>query len=502
MTVSCPDFESLISHAFKQFWMLYDFPDETLVEGDGQATRNLDFSDVTLVTKDGLMVRAHQIVLVASSALFRTILSKNSQPNPIIFLTNVEHKTLRQLLRLIYQGESLMERQDVAIIEETANTLGFSWIRLKMASNNSEDSVPSAEEDDQEVGQISYLDLSMRDGDKSAPAKDAAKNLAFGSPMNEAVNDLKTFEGNSTSADETSQLGVDEFQDENISDCVSSTVFQNTDYDIFTPVCNENLENGNTSLAKSDQEDQRTFVQESDSEKINQKSSQKLQWHESAAVCNQCGKKYNIQKSLGLHIQSVHQKKRFPCDECDHTSTQLGSLKMHKEAAHLLVRYYCDLCDFQAAAKGHMRDHKRFKHENIVFSCDQCQYKGKTSSKLNQHISSRHRQGEKIGCPMCEFRATGHNYLQKHIKSIHEGFTYNCPQCDFTASFQQSVTVHKQRVHEKIVRKCNECDYKTALATSLKRHKESVHQNIRYLCEECDFKTTRKSILVNHQKSH
>ena len=120
VTVSCPDFESRISHAFKQFWVEHDFPDATLAESDNEGKRKkMDFSDVTLVTEDGQMLRAHQIVLVATSELFRGILSKSRyHPDPIIFLTNVEHKTLKQLLRLVYQGECQVER-DTLILKYT-----------------------------------------------------------------------------------------------------------------------------------------------------------------------------------------------------------------------------------------------------------------------------------------------------------------------------------------------------------------------------------------------
>ena len=483
VNVSCPDFVSKISLGLKQFWRQHDFPDVTLVESE----RHLDFSDVTLVTEDGLMVRAHQIVLVTTSDLFRGILAKSRHPDPIIFLTNIDHKVLKQLLRLVYQGECQMEREEIASIEKMATTLGFNLLSLQLDSCT-KDSVSSPENTFQRV-QIPDLHLDNAVGEKSATANNAEGNPDFKRPKCEEVN----------SSSKTSELLVDEpflapLHDDNGDQLVSSTVFHNPD-DLFAPVGLDL-----SPLANCNDGDQRILVKETDHQSSLKPQQVNEEQGSAGVACKQCGKKYNVLRSLDLHIESVHKKRRFPCDECDHTSTQMGSLKIHKEATHLLVRYYCDQCEYQTAAKGNLKDHKRFKHDNIVFSCDQCQYKGGSRNKLNQHMSSRH-QGEKIGCPMCELSVCK-NYLRKHIRSIHEGFTHQCPQCDFTASFQQSITVHKQRVHEKRTYQCTECDYKCALKTSLKRHNESVHQNIKYLCEECSFKTTRKSILVNHQKLH
>ena len=65
-----------------------------------------DFSDVTLVSGDGLQrFEAHKVILASGSDFFKTLLSDNSNPHPLIYLRGVKAKQLEILLEYIYQGE-------------------------------------------------------------------------------------------------------------------------------------------------------------------------------------------------------------------------------------------------------------------------------------------------------------------------------------------------------------------------------------------------------------
>ena len=73
-----------------------------------------DFSDVTLVSGDDLQrFEAHKVILASGSDFFKTLLSDNSNPHPLIYLRGVKAKQLEILLEYIYQGEVNILQEDL-----------------------------------------------------------------------------------------------------------------------------------------------------------------------------------------------------------------------------------------------------------------------------------------------------------------------------------------------------------------------------------------------------
>ena len=62
-----------------------------------------DFSDVTLVSNDGVKFSAHMLVLSASSNLFRTILSDHKSPHPLLYMRGINAANLRSILDFAYK---------------------------------------------------------------------------------------------------------------------------------------------------------------------------------------------------------------------------------------------------------------------------------------------------------------------------------------------------------------------------------------------------------------
>ena len=64
-----------------------------------------DFYDVTLVSDDQQQVSAHKVVLSASSEYFNNILKSNKHSHPLLCLSGVNSKDLKDILDYIYNGE-------------------------------------------------------------------------------------------------------------------------------------------------------------------------------------------------------------------------------------------------------------------------------------------------------------------------------------------------------------------------------------------------------------
>ena len=86
LVISWQDFESSSPKIIRNLW------------------RDDDFSDVTLATDDGKIVRAHRVVLCSASSKLKSLLRAHKHDNPIVYLPDIDSGHLVNLVQFIYQG--------------------------------------------------------------------------------------------------------------------------------------------------------------------------------------------------------------------------------------------------------------------------------------------------------------------------------------------------------------------------------------------------------------
>ena len=66
-----------------------------------------EFTDVTLVTDDKQLIRAHRNILGACSPVFKNILQLEiNSANPVIYLRGIQHSEMESIMQFIYLGEA------------------------------------------------------------------------------------------------------------------------------------------------------------------------------------------------------------------------------------------------------------------------------------------------------------------------------------------------------------------------------------------------------------
>ena len=114
-------------------------PDVMLVSSkDFQKTSNLiwtellvseDYSDITLVSSDLTLVKAHKAILGYSSEFFENLFKlSRSEGTPIVYLKGVQHLTLESMLTFIYTGECQVEKDNLASFLEFGNDMKISGL--------------------------------------------------------------------------------------------------------------------------------------------------------------------------------------------------------------------------------------------------------------------------------------------------------------------------------------------------------------------------------------
>jgi len=103
----------------------YQFNWKNFQSWAGESASNLyedqSFADVTLVSDDLQELKAHRVILSASSPFFETILKKFLVPDPLLFLKGINFETLSLILRFVYKGEVNVPHEDVNNFMTTAN---------------------------------------------------------------------------------------------------------------------------------------------------------------------------------------------------------------------------------------------------------------------------------------------------------------------------------------------------------------------------------------------
>ncbi|KAI4495919.1 hypothetical protein M0802_008325 [Mischocyttarus mexicanus] len=106
------------------------------------------FVDLSLVCKDGTILKCHKMVLANSSPFFRRLLVANDHPHPMIVLHDIEADDLKTIVNFMYCGEIKVIKSEVRRLLKLAEILEVTGLRhiqksfLTGDNHNSSQEVP------------------------------------------------------------------------------------------------------------------------------------------------------------------------------------------------------------------------------------------------------------------------------------------------------------------------------------------------------------------------
>ena len=86
-----------------------------------------DLLDVTIAC-DGAEVRAHKLIMSASSPLFKRIIKNSSHPDPYIYLQKLHPQDLTSIINFVYTGETKVEANSIQRFMTSASDLQISGL--------------------------------------------------------------------------------------------------------------------------------------------------------------------------------------------------------------------------------------------------------------------------------------------------------------------------------------------------------------------------------------
>ena len=120
----------------EKFCLKWDDFQHNIVSSFNDLREDSDFSDVTLVCDEDHQINAHRIILTACSTFFRTVLRRNKNSHPIIYMRGLKAKDLVALVDFIYHGETNIFQEDLDTFLALAEDLQLKGLTGSLANQD------------------------------------------------------------------------------------------------------------------------------------------------------------------------------------------------------------------------------------------------------------------------------------------------------------------------------------------------------------------------------
>lgn len=254
------------------------------------------FADVTLACSDDTQVKAHRVILGASSPFFMNLFLANPHPHPLVYLRGLEPGDLQNILEFIYLGQTKVSSDRLISFLSIA-------AELKVEGLAQKDNMGEVGRTQDEVELDDTIEYNEND------------------PSNKV--DIEDVEDGCTSSDPDYHSNDDPHQEEATTERTSRKY--PCDVCGITTSSNTNLKRHK--MRKHDFAPQKNAL-------MKQLLKQRQIAPRMTFSCDQCEFTTSTQKYLRQHINIHQETKPHQCKFCDHTTRRSYDLKKHMLKKH------------------------------------------------------------------------------------------------------------------------------------------------------------------------
>lgn len=154
----------------------HSFPSHLAVSLD-TCYEKQQFVDLSLVCKDGTILKCHKMVLANSSSFFRRLLVANEHPHPMIILHDIEADDLKTIINFMYCGEIQVVQSEVRRLLKLAEILEVTGLRHIQTSVLGGESNNASHDSSRKTATVSRLKLEESKGLPTKTVPDHDPNI-------------------------------------------------------------------------------------------------------------------------------------------------------------------------------------------------------------------------------------------------------------------------------------------------------------------------------------
>ena len=261
------------------------------------------FKDVTMVSDDLHVVKAHKALLSKSSDVFRQILMLQDDKNPIIFIRGSSQKQLKSILNFIYLGETEVTEEDINVFLQLAKDF-----KLKEFADTKTKNVVSGTMKNQNIDIITQK--MENESEKDFEYIDNESNKTEISMAEEAAED-----------DNDIQQTSDLYDPDDYHDNSSSLLLAEGD------IKDEHFENGKEMHEQNEMNTSKSMDKEPNKQELTSNGRIKCTY-------TGCNKEFTSYGNMRVHYKVSHEGFAIKCGLCVYKTTRTNLLRKHKQKNH------------------------------------------------------------------------------------------------------------------------------------------------------------------------
>ncbi|XP_070552694.1 uncharacterized protein [Ptychodera flava] len=169
-------------------------------------------------------------------------------------------------------------------------------------------------------------------------------------------------------------------------------------------------------------------------------------------VCHICGKVFNSQRSVRIHIKSVHEKdpdeSKIICELCgkQYARSSAHVFKLHMRKHNNEKPFKCKFCGKAFVSSQFVRDHERTHTGEKPYTCKHCDFRAAKRAQVQSHMKT-HTGIKPFKCNLCEYASSWNIQLKTHMKAHGSPTEASCLICRIAFINQKSLNIHNKKTH-------------------------------------------------------